>query len=137
MDLLKAWTGAIVVFVLGSVITTGLAISAAVSDDDLKSVTGAILWTALPTLVVFALMALAGALLHPLPQRANAGRHALAVLLIPGLATLLGIAAGVVQTSPLQSTVAGAAGGLIGAIATWWLVARLRARRTPQGGYTY
>ncbi|MEU8122747.1 hypothetical protein AB0C21_28890 [Spirillospora sp. NPDC049024] len=137
MDLLKAWTGAIVVFVLGSVITTGLAISAAVSDDDLKSVTGALLWTALPTLVVFALMALAGALLHPLPQRANAGRHALAVLLIPGLATLLGIVVGVVQGSPVQSTAAGAAGGLIGAIATWWLVARLRARRTPQSGYTY
>ncbi|MEU4827523.1 hypothetical protein AB0H37_37155 [Actinomadura sp. NPDC023710] len=136
MDLLRAWTGAVVVLVCGSVITTGLAVSAVVSDDDLKPVTGALLWIALPALIVFALTALAGALLHPLPQRADAGRHALAVLLVPGLATLLGIAVGIVQGSPAQSNAAGAVGGLLGAVATWWLLTRLRGRRTPRGGYT-
>lgn len=139
MDLVKAWTAAILVFVVGGIATAGIAVSAVVSEDDLESVPGTLLWTALPTFLVFALMALVGSVLHPFPQRDSAGRHALAVLLIPGLATLLGIVLGVVQSSSAQTTVAGAVAGLLGALPTWWLLTRRRARRRAggpsRGGY--
>ncbi|GAA0569734.1 hypothetical protein [Actinomadura livida] len=136
MDLVRAWTAAILVFVAGSIATAGIAISAAVSEDDLESVTGMLLWTAFPTFIVFALMALAGAAAHPSPQRDDTGRHALAMLLVPGLATLLGIVLGVVQGSPAQTAAASAVAGLLGAIPTWWLLARRRARRSSTGAYT-
>jgi drug/metabolite transporter (DMT)-like permease len=136
MDLVRAWTAAILVVVAGSIGTAGIAVSAAVSKDDLESVTGVLLWTALPTFVVFALMALVSAVVHPSPQRENAGRHALAVLLVPGLATLLGIVLGLVQGSPAQTTAASAVAGLLGAVPTWWLLARRRARRPSTGAYT-
>ncbi|MGP4023820.1 hypothetical protein [Actinomadura sp. 3N407] len=136
MDLVKAWTAAILVLGVGSIVTAGLAVSAVVSEDDLESATGTLLWTALPTFVVFALTALVSSILHPAPQRENAGRHALAVLLVPGLATLLGIVVGVVQGSPAQTTAASSVAGLLGAIPTWWLLARRRARRPSAGGYT-
>lgn len=136
MDLVKAWTAAILVFVVGSIGTAGVAVSAIVSEDDLESVTGTLLWTALPTFIVFALMALASAVLHPFPQRENAGRHALAVLLVPGLATLLGIVLGVVQSSPAQTTAAGAVAGVLGAVPTWWLLTRRRARGRAANSYT-
>ncbi|MEU8801511.1 hypothetical protein [Spirillospora sp. NPDC048819] len=136
MDLVKAWTAAILVFLVGSIATAGVAVSAIVSEDDLESVTGTLLWTALPTFIVFALMALASTVLHPFPQRQNGGRHTLAVLLVPGVATLLGIVLGVAQSSPAQTTVAGAVAGVLGAVTTWWLFTRRRARSAAANGFT-
>lgn len=75
------------------------------AGDGLTALTGSLLWVALPSLIIFALMAGLAVLLHPAPYRYRAGRHALAALAIPVVAVLLGLVLGFAQGSnPLGSS---------------------------------
>jgi len=138
MDLVKAWSVAVVVFLLGSVGTAMIAIGGP-DLAELVSVRGQLLYSGVPTLVVFVLMAAGSAAFHTGPRGADRRRHALAVLGVP-VVTLLGgilvtLANGVLAIGLTVSVLA----QIIGTVLGWQLVDRLRARagrsKEPDHGY--
>ncbi|GAA2421114.1 hypothetical protein GCM10010191_35620 [Actinomadura vinacea] len=133
MDLVKAWSIGLLGYVLGAVIDAAVAVNSG-AGDRLTEVDGALLWIALPALVTFLLITLLTDLAHSAAtDHGRPGRRAVAVLTVPVLATLFGIAVGLARdsgtlgmvTSALASS-AGTAAGFFAA--TWW---RRRASRHP------
>lgn len=125
MDLVKAWVAALLVWTVGFVLQSFL-FSAVGTIERLEEVGWRILLIHLPWLVLLLVTAAVAALVHR--RRAEAGRHAVAVLTVPLLALLLTLvlSIGTTETAPLLVDFMA---GAIGAVAGWQLVDRLVSRR--------
>jgi membrane associated rhomboid family serine protease len=125
MDLVKSWAVAILVFVLGSALMVSVADAAKITQEELASTGGTIIWNIGSTLPIYFFMAALAAIAHGKPQRDDAKRHALAVLMIPALLIVLTLVFELVNGTPpagiganLVGTVAGAFAGF--ALERWW-----------------
>ena len=134
MDLLKSWAVAVAVYVVGSLLSAGTAIQ--VGDDLLNGTIPSVTWAAGSSLLVYLLMAMIAALVHPAPRRDDPVRHAVAALGIPAVTVVGGVVFGVVQGFAASGNATSAITAVAGALVGWALVTRLRARqRTRAGAY--
>lgn len=132
MDLLRSWGVAVLVWLLGGVISVAVIVNTAPLSM-LASLGGRVLVFYLPTFIVTVLMAALAALVHPSPARQRPARHAVAVLTVPAVSLLVGIVGGIGNPSASYSLAEAVAANtvaiVLGAVVGWQLVARLRGRR--------
>jgi hypothetical protein len=131
MDLAKSWVTAVVVYLIGSVVTVLAAVTAKATPQELTSTGGSIAWNALASLAIYLIMAALSAIVHSAPQRERTARHALAVLPVPALLIVGGAVFGLVQGAPPAGIAAGALAGVAGTAAGWWAAGQLRKRGRP------
>jgi uncharacterized BrkB/YihY/UPF0761 family membrane protein len=137
MDLAKSWLTALAVYLAGSMVTAFAAVASKSQPDEFTGTGGAITWNAVPSLVIYLIMAALSALVHSVPQRSHLSRHALAVLPVPALLILGGVVFGLVQGSSPAGVAAGALAAIIGTAAGWWAADRLRRRGQDPTGSGY
>lgn len=130
MDLVKSWAAGIGILFVGTIATFVILIAAA-SSMPLESTSTLLLWSGVPTAVVYGLGAFAAAAVHPRPARERTGRHILAVVGPPVVVWLLNVPFNIGETTvtALGITFAGAVAGTAGGWALGDLVRR--PRRAP------
>lgn len=94
--------------------------------------TAVLLWSGLPTAVVYGLATFAGAAVHPRPARERTGRHVLAVLAPPVVFLLLNVPFSIGETS-LAALAITLIGATAGTTAGWALGDLLRHPRRQSG----
>jgi hypothetical protein len=129
MDLARAWVAAAVVYLVGSAVTVYIALAGNKVGQGGLSTGSAIVWNAVPALVIFTLMAVFSGILHTGPRADNPTRHALALLSVPAVLTVVGIAIAPFQDTPFVAVVAGALASVIGTLAGWAVDRWRRGRR--------
>jgi hypothetical protein len=128
LDLVKAWGAGLLAYVLGSLIAAAVTIGSG-AGDRLTSANGALLWVALPALIAFLVITVLADLAHAAaPGHRTPGRRAMAVLTVPVLAILLGIAAGLVQSSGTLGVVTSALASVAGTALGYFAPALWRRR---------
>lgn len=131
MRLVLAWLVAIAVYAIGEVVLGVALFSVRPGLTGDPSV--ALLWGALPALIIYGLVAAAAALVH----RGSGRRHLLAVLPVPVAALIVSAVLPVVDGGTAGfALVAGALAAAAGTVAGWQAVDRLRSR-TPGESGTY
>jgi hypothetical protein len=129
MDLVRSWVAAIVFYVLGSVLTVQVATAARVSQQELASMGGTIVWNLFPSLLIFFVMVALSALLHPAPQREEPRRHLIAVLGVPAVVTVFNLVVGFATGSAVIGVIAGIVGSALGVFPAWVLMRKYNQRR--------
>lgn len=134
MDIVRSCLVAAVVGLVG-LFVMGALIAPSFSPQQIESPGGQITTIGIPTFILFTVMAAVAALVHPQPHRSQAGRHAVAVVFIPGVFLVLTLITSSSSASlTAVSFVFGAAGALVG----WQLVDRIRnSRQHGKTGYPY
>lgn len=128
MDIVKAWGAAILAYLLGTLLFGWVAASAG-DPDQMSSGLGHVLWSLIPTFVIFLLTALLAAIFHS--RETSAGRHALAVLAVPVVALVIGIVGGLASGSvSLGDTAMSAVVAIVATVGGWQLVDRIRSQNT-------
>ncbi|GAA3944203.1 hypothetical protein GCM10023085_27760 [Actinomadura viridis] len=125
MKLIKAWGVAVLVYLVGATVSAALVVNAN-AGDALTGLGGAVVWGALPAMVVYILMTWLAALAHSgtaTPDQPK--RFALAALPVPVVTIVLGIAGSLVLDSAPLGTGASTAGSALGTLlgflgAAWW-----------------
>lgn len=134
MDLVKAWGVAIVTLVLSSVVLVYVEVSAADPEQITTGVTH-YLWVLVPAVVIYLLTTLLAAIFHGTGH--SAGRHALAVLAVPVVGLLISLVGSLVDGTSAVDAVLSVVAAVIGMIAGWQLVDRLRKEREKTSTDTY
>jgi hypothetical protein len=137
MDLAKSWLIALAVYLAGSMVTVYAAVTSRSQPDEFTGTGGSITWNAVPSLVIFLIMATLAASVHSVPQRFRPSRHALAVLPMPALLMLGGVVFGLVQGSSPAGIAAGALAAIVGTAVGWWAGDRVRRRAQDPTGSGY
>lgn len=130
MDIVKSWAVGIGVLFLGTIATFMVIIFAA-SSDQLDSTGGLLVWSGVPTVIVYGLGTFGAAAVHPRPARERTGRHVLAVVGPPVIMLLLSVpfSLDTVTAAGIATTVAGAVIGC----AIGWVLGDLVRRSSATG----
>lgn len=133
MDLVKSWAAGIGILFAGTAATFVILIVVASSAPP-ESTGAVLLWSGVPTAIVYGIGAFAAAALHPRPARDRGGRHVLAVIGPPVVMLLLTVpfSIGDLTAATLGATVVGAVVGT----AAGWTLGDLVRRPRRQVGYS-
>jgi len=135
MDIVKAWGVAIVTYLLGSLLF-GWVAAAAGDPEQINSGVGHVLWSLVPTLVLYLLTAVLATIFHGRDH--TPARHALAVLTIPAVVLLISVVGGLVSGSvSLGDTAMSAVVAIVATVAGWQLVDRIRGTTSRSQEDTY
>lgn len=127
MDLVKAWVVAVVTYLLGSLLFGFVAASAG-NPEQLNSGLSHYLWSLVPAFVLYFLTASLAAIFHG--RGSGTTRHVLAVLAVPVAALLISIVGGLASGQVAAAdTALSALVAIVGTIAGWQLVDRLRSEK--------
>lgn len=132
MDLVKSWAVSIGILIVGTIVTFVILIMV-LEPDSLNHTGTLLLWSGVPTFIVYALATFAGAAVHPRPARERTGRHVLAVLVPPIIFLLLNVpfSIGNVTLGPVAITFS----GIVVGTAVGWVLGDLLRRPCRETGY--
>lgn len=130
MDLVKAWAVGIGILIAGTVATLAVIL---ITLTDVSGAGALLLWSGVPTVIVYGLAAFASAAVHPRPARDRRGRHVLAVVAPPVAVLLLTVPFSLGDTT--AAAVAVTLAGAIAGTAAGWVLGDLVRRPRRQTGY--
>lgn len=126
MDLVKAWGVAIVAYLLTNLVFGFVVVSAA-DPDQLRTGATHYLWTLLPGIVIYFLTTLLANIFHGVGH--GIGRHLLAVFTVPVIGLLISLVGSMMSGSTVGDEVLSLLAAIVGMLAGWQLVDRLRKER--------
>lgn len=126
MDLVKAWGVAIVAYLLTNLVFGFVVVSAA-DPDQLRTGATHYLWTLLPGIVIYFLTTLLANIFHGVGH--GTGRHLLAVFTVPVIGLLISLVGSMMSGSTVGDEVLSLLAAIVGMLAGWQLVDRLRKER--------
>lgn len=136
LDLVRSWGVAAGAYLIGTFITARLAYHGG-RLAQFDGWAGRIIWLYVPFLLLYVVIAAAGALVHAEPERSQPGRHAAATLVVP-LATLVAAAVlGVVGDLTVAGLVISLVVGLVGTFAGWLLADAVRSSSAAHEEHGY